>query len=70
MNQYTAWSLAACKRSLYEGRDLPLEAARRNEGQIFQNVARRDDSLELMRQAQAKYDAGYDSYEVLGFERR
>ncbi len=67
---WPAWSLAACKRSLFEGRDLPLEAARRNEGQIFQNVARRDDSIELMRQAQAKYDAGADSYEVIGFDRR
>jgi len=68
--RWPAWSLAACKRSLFEGRDVPLEAARRNEGQVFQNVARRDDSIELMRTAQAKYDAGADSWEVLGFEQR
>lgn len=67
---WPAWALAACKRSLIEGRDLPLEAARRNEGQIFREAARREDAIEIMRQAQAKYDAGADSYEVIGFERR
>ena len=64
------WSLAACKRSLIEGRDLPLEAARRNESQIFQTVARREDSIALMAAAQARYDAGADSYEALGLPRR
>lgn len=68
--QWPSWSLAACKQSLFEGRDVPLEAARRNEGQIFRQVANRDDAMELMRAAQAKYDAGADSFEVLGFERR
>lgn len=68
--RWPSWSLAASKRSLFEGRDLPLEAARRNEGQIFRDVARRDESMELMREAQAKYDGGADSFEVLGFERR
>lgn len=67
--RWPSWSLAACKQSFFEGRDVPLDAARRNEGQIFQSVARREDSIELMRQAQAKYDSGADSYEVLGFER-
>lgn len=68
--RWPAWSLAACKRSFVEGRDLPLGAARRNEGQIFREVARREDSLQLMREAQAKYEAGADSWEVLGFDRR
>lgn len=68
--RWPASSLAACKRSLVEGRDLPLGAARRNEGQIFLSLARRQDALQLMRDAQEKYDAGADSYEVLGFERR
>jgi hypothetical protein len=53
-----------------EGRDLPLGAARRNESQIFADVARRPDTLEIMRAAQAKYDAGADSYEALGIPRR
>jgi enoyl-CoA hydratase/carnithine racemase len=68
--RWPAWSLAACKRSLVEGRDLPLGAARRNEGQIFRDVARREDALQVMREAQAKYDSGADSYEAIGFERR
>ncbi len=68
--RWPAWSLAACKRSLIEGRDLPLDAARRNESQIFQSVARREDSIALMRAAQERYDAGADSYEALGIPRR
>jgi enoyl-CoA hydratase/carnithine racemase len=67
---WPSWALAACKRSLIEGRDLPLEAARRNEGLIFREAARREDAIAIMREAQAKYDAGADSYETLGFERR
>jgi enoyl-CoA hydratase/carnithine racemase len=67
--RWPSWSLAACKRSLIEGRDLPLPAARRNETQVFRDVARREDSIELMLQAQSKYDGGADSYEAVGFER-
>ena len=68
--QWPDWSLAACKRSLIDGRDLPLEAARRQESQIFQSVARRDDAIAIMARAQARYDAGADSYEALGLPRR
>jgi enoyl-CoA hydratase/carnithine racemase len=64
--QWPAWSLAACKRSFVEGRDVSLEAARRNESLIFQNMARREDAIALMSTAQAKYDAGADSYAALG----
>lgn len=67
--RWPAWSLEACKRSLIEGRDLPLEAARRNEQQIFQQTARRPDALAVMAAAQAKYDAGADSYEAIGLPR-
>lgn len=67
--RWPAWSLTACKRSLIEGRDMTLEAARRNESQIFQSVARREDSLAIMAAAQAKYDAGADSFEALGMPR-
>lgn len=67
--KWPAWSLAACKRSLIEGRDVALEVARRNESQIFQSVARREDSIALMASAQAKYDAGADSFEALGMPR-
>ncbi|MDG2111225.1 MAG: enoyl-CoA hydratase/isomerase family protein [Actinomycetota bacterium] len=67
--KWPAWSLEACKRSFYDGRDLPLDAASRNESQIFFSVARRDDSIELMSDVQARYDAGQDSYDAIGLPR-
>ena len=67
--QWPAWSLEACKRSFYEGRDLPLPAATRSESQIFGSVARRQDSIELMAEVQARYDAGQDSYDAIGLPR-
>lgn len=67
--QWPAWSLEACKRSFYDGLDLPLDAAGRNESQIFSNVARREDSVALMSEVQARYDAGQDSYDAIGLPR-
>lgn len=67
--RWPAWSLEACKRSFYEGRDLPLDAAGRNESHIFFGVARREDSLDLMTEVQARYDAGQDSYDAIGLPR-
>jgi len=67
--QWPDWSLAACKRSLVEGRDLPLAEARRNEGRIFVDVARRPETLQLLREGQARYDAGEDSYAAFGLPR-
>jgi enoyl-CoA hydratase/carnithine racemase len=67
--RWPAWSLAACKRSLVEGRDRPLADARRNEGRIFVEVARRPDTLQLLREAQARYDAGADSFDALELPR-
>lgn len=61
-----AWALEACKKSLVEGVDMPLADAMRNEGQIFGSIAGRDDALQIMRDAQAKYDAGANSFEALG----
>lgn len=66
--RWPAWSLAACKRSLITGRDLPLSEARRNEGRLFSEVARRADSKQLLRAAQQRYDAGADSYRAFGLE--
>lgn len=66
---WPAWSLEACKRSFYDGRDLPLDAAGRNESQIFSSVARREDSIALMSEVQARYDAGQDSYDAIGLPR-
>ena len=67
--RWPAWSLEACKRSFYDGRDLPLAAAGRNESQIFASVARREDSIALMTEVQARYDAGQDSYDAIGLPR-
>ncbi len=67
--QWPAWSLEACKRSFYEGRDLPLDAAGRNESQIFFSVARRTDALALMSEVQSRYDEGLDSYDAIGLPR-
>lgn len=67
--RWPAWSLAACKRSVVEGRDRPLTEARRNEGRVFVDVARRPETLELLREAQARYDAGADSYDALSLPR-
>jgi len=64
--RWPAWSLEACKRSFYDGRDLPLDVAGRNESHIFATVARRDDAIALMTEVQARYDAGQDSYSAIG----
>lgn len=62
-------ALDAAKRSFREGQNLPLADARRNESRIFGNVARREDAIETMNAAQAKYDAGADSWEAIGLPR-
>jgi len=67
--QWPRSALAAAKRALVEGRDLPLTAARRNEAQIFSETARRADAQDRLRAAQARYDAGADSYEAIGLPR-
>ena len=67
--RWPAWSLEACKRSFVEGLDLPLAAAARNESQIFASTTRRSDAQELLREVQARYDAGLDSYDAIGLPR-
>ena len=67
--QWPAWSLEACKRSFYQGQALPLDAAARNESQIFYTMSSRDDSVALMGEVQARYNAGQDSYDAIGLPR-
>jgi enoyl-CoA hydratase/carnithine racemase len=67
--RWPAWSLEACKRSFRQGLDLPLDAASRNESQIFFSAAGRQDSIALMSEVQARYDAGQDSYDAIGLPR-
>jgi enoyl-CoA hydratase/carnithine racemase len=66
---WPAWALDACKRSLVEGLDLPLADALQNERRIFGETARREDALDVMRTAQAKYNDGADSFEAIGIPR-
>jgi enoyl-CoA hydratase/carnithine racemase len=66
---WPAWALRAAKQSLVEGRDIPIEQAQRNESRIFRDVASRDDALAIMRKAQARYDAGDDSFDAIGIPR-
>ncbi|MEL7157686.1 MAG: enoyl-CoA hydratase/isomerase family protein [Actinomycetota bacterium] len=67
--QWPAWSLEACKRSFYEGQELPLPAAGRNESLIFGTMTRRADAIALLGEVQARYDAGMDSYDAIGLDR-
>jgi enoyl-CoA hydratase len=67
--RWPASALDACKRSMLEGIDLPLLEARSNEQRIFREVAPTDEAIRLMSEAQAKYEAGADSYEAIGLER-
>ena len=69
ITRWPAWALEAGKRCLVEAQDLSLTAGRRFEGQVFASVARRQDALDMMRAAQAKYDAGADSYAAIGIPR-
>ena len=55
--------------SFREGLDVPMPVARRNEQAIFQTQSRREDSIEIMKSVQAKYDAGQDSYDAIGLPR-
>jgi len=67
--RWPAWSLEACKRSFRQGRELSMPAARRNEQAVFQTQARRADSIAIMTEVQAKYDAGQDSFDAIGLPR-
>ena len=64
-----AWALEACKRSLREGLEMPLADARRNESLIFREVATREDAQKLMSDAQARYNAGADSFDAIRMEK-
>jgi enoyl-CoA hydratase len=64
--QRPAWALEACKRAVKGGRDLPFDQALRHEGATFVDLLSRPDTLDLLRDAQTRYDAGGDSYEAFG----
>jgi enoyl-CoA hydratase/carnithine racemase len=60
------WAIRASKKSLVSGmRMLPREATM-NEQSITGSLREQPGVIELLKAAQAKYDAGADSYEALG----
>lgn len=64
-----AWGLKACKNLVKAGRDVGLRDALRHELETFAEYCSRSDSLELIRAAQARYDAGGDSYDAFQLPR-
>jgi enoyl-CoA hydratase/carnithine racemase len=60
------WAVEACKKSLLEGLNLPFRDAIRNESEISRDVQSRPEAIELLRAAQARYEAGAASVEALG----
>ena len=61
-------ALQANKRGILQTWDLPAEAATRHENHLF-NSAMRPATIEIMREIQARYDAGADSWEAYGLRR-
>lgn len=62
-------ALAANKALVKEIRTLPLREALRMEIETFAACASRPDTLELIKGAQERYDAGADSYDAFGVPR-
>lgn len=62
-------ALAANKAVVKEIRALPLREALRKELETFATCASRPDALELIRDAQHRYDAGGDSFDAFGLPR-
>jgi hypothetical protein len=60
-------ALQACKRGILQAWDVDQENALRLEGYIF-NSTMSEDTLERMREIQAIYDAGGDSWEAYGIQ--
>ena len=60
------WALAANKKLVKDTRSLPLRDALRKEIEMFVECASRPESLELIRGAKSRYDAGGDSYDAFG----
>lgn len=61
-------ALQANKRGILQAWDLGIEDALRIEGYIF-NSTMRSETLERMKEIQAKYEAGADSWDVYGLDR-
>lgn len=62
------WALQAAKRGIFQTWDLPFEDAVRLEGFLF-NSTMRPETIEIWKATQARYDAGADSNEALGYKK-
>ena len=63
------WGLKACKALVKSARDIALGDALRHELSTFAECCSRADSLELIRAAHARYEAGGDSYDAFNLPR-
>lgn len=63
-----ARALRACKRGIRQTWDLPYEAAERLENHLF-NSTIRPKTLEILKEIQARYDEGMDSWDAYGLDR-
>jgi enoyl-CoA hydratase len=59
-------ALEACKRAIKGARQLSFDEALRHEGSIFIERLRQPATIELVREAQARYDQGGDAYDAFG----
>lgn len=61
-----AWALEANKRAVKGARDMPFLNALRHEGGVFMELLSRADTQEMVRAAQARYDAGGSCRDAFG----
>ena len=61
-----AKSLETLKRMLDAGERMPLDEALRREQELFQEIARTPEAMRLMREIQARFDAGETLRDVYG----
>jgi enoyl-CoA hydratase/carnithine racemase len=64
-----AGALAACKRAVKGARGLPFDDALRHEGAVFIELLSRSETIDGLRQAQARYDDGADTHAAFGIPR-
>jgi enoyl-CoA hydratase/carnithine racemase len=59
-------ALEACKRAIKGARQMPFDEALRHEGSVFIERLSQPGTIELVRETQARYDRGSDTYEAFG----
>ena len=64
-----AGALAACKRAVKGARGLPFDDALRHESAVFIELLSRSETIDRLREAQARYDDGADTHAAFGIPR-